>query len=181
MATFVLEDPTGRIDAIVFPRTFQQYGHVFDEDKLVVMGGKLDHRRGDLQFSCEEAKSVSLESMIENAKEAGFFDPNERVTRQAKKLELEVRNQKSEEENVADQIEDIDLDDDEDEECVEPYVIEVDDESKLSKIKKLLTENKGDGRVVEVHLKSDEGIKRIKVPFEVNVTEGVEKKIASCN
>lgn len=52
MATFNLEDPSGRIGCIIFPRAFQKYHHIFAEDELVSMSVKLDHRRVELQYSC---------------------------------------------------------------------------------------------------------------------------------
>ncbi len=183
MASFVLEDPSGKIDTIVFPRTFSKYGHVFDEDVLVVMSGKLDHRRGDLQFSCEEAKVVSLERMIENAKNSGDFDPKEKVSRQSKKLEFEEISKPKKNEKIegADQIEDIDLDDDEDgiAATTSPYIVEVLESKKdiLPKIKEALTANKGD-RAAEIHIKGKGSIKKVKVPFGVNVTDELIKQIA---
>lgn len=181
MATFVLEDPTGRIDCIVFPKAFQKLHHIFDEDELVSMAGKLDHRRGELQFACDEAKKVSLDSMISNAKESGFFDPEEKVSRQVKKIEIEsqvpsTQSQVSEESGSEEsiEIEDIDLDDDD-----ENYVIEMEDSKlpNLPKLKELLTAHKGDGVGVEIHIKNGAGIKRVKVPFEVEVNDKLKKKV----
>ena len=181
MASFMLEDPSGKIDAIIFPRAFSKYGHVFAEDVLVVMSGKLDQRRGDLQFSCDEAKAVSLERMIENAKSSGDFDPNEKVSRQSRKLELEIASQPTLEEDIdvsTDIIEDIDLDT-EAPQNEAPYIINVSqsDSDVLAKIKEVLLANKGD-RPTEIHIKSKKEIKKVKVPFGVNVTEDLQRRIA---
>ena len=79
MASFVIEDPTGKLDVIVFPKAYQKYGHVFKEDEVIVMGGKLDNKRGQVQFICDDAKAVSLENMIKKAKEDGVYDPKDKV------------------------------------------------------------------------------------------------------
>ena len=73
-----LEDPTGRIEFVVFPKVFAQFQHLFEEDNIIIMEGRLDHRRDTLQFSCQSAKSVSLESMVQNAREAGIYDEKEK-------------------------------------------------------------------------------------------------------
>jgi len=44
MATFVLEDLSGVLDVMVFPRTMTDYGHVLDDDAIVVVKGRLDLR-----------------------------------------------------------------------------------------------------------------------------------------
>ena len=36
MATFSVEDPTGKINAIIFPKNFLQYGHLINEDDIIV-------------------------------------------------------------------------------------------------------------------------------------------------
>ncbi len=175
MAIFTLEDPSGKIDVVVFPRPFQKYGHVFVEDSLVVMSGKIDHRRGELQFSCEEAKSVSLERMIENAKQQGSFDPNERVSRQSKKIEIEVVEKDDEEEekpkkSPKPKVKPEDL---------PPYIITVaeDKMSAMPELKKLLMAHKGN-RITEIHLMNDDEVKRVKVPFGVAVDQALRDAVS---
>ncbi|EKD48172.1 MAG: hypothetical protein ACD_65C00086G0002 [uncultured bacterium] len=112
--------------------------------------------------------------MIGNAKESGFFDPKEKVSRHAKKLELERIETKKEEGEIIEpleEIEDIALDDE-----PEIYKIEVDAKhvGNLPKLKEILTKAKGPGVKVEIHV----GGKRIKVPFEVAIDKKVEKEIA---
>ena len=43
MATFVLEDLEAAIEVMVFPRTMAEYGHLLDDDAIVVRQGP--HRR----------------------------------------------------------------------------------------------------------------------------------------
>lgn len=85
-----LEDPTGRIEIVVFPKTFLQYQPYFIEGQILITEGRLDNRGGNLQLSCNNAKSISLDSMIENAKEAGLFDEKEKMIRKVKVLEVDA-------------------------------------------------------------------------------------------
>ena len=44
MGSFVLEDLTGVLEVMVFPRTMTEYGHVLENDAIVVVKGRLDLR-----------------------------------------------------------------------------------------------------------------------------------------
>ena len=44
MATFVLEDLAGVLDVMVFPRTMTEFGHVLEDDAIVVVKGRVDLR-----------------------------------------------------------------------------------------------------------------------------------------
>jgi DNA polymerase-3 subunit alpha len=44
MATFVLEDLAAALEVMVFPKTMQQYGHLLEDDAIVVVKGRLDAR-----------------------------------------------------------------------------------------------------------------------------------------
>ncbi|MFA6529202.1 MAG: OB-fold nucleic acid binding domain-containing protein, partial [Candidatus Gracilibacteria bacterium] len=178
MASFILEDPVGRVDCIIFPKQFQKYGHVFEEDALVVMGGRIDNKRGDIQFACDEAKVVSLDKMISNAKSDGLFDPEEKAARIVKKLSMEQFGGSDKEAVVPEEvIEDVVVEDYE-EASGSPFVIEV-DQSKvgvLPRIKEILMANSGGDKMVEIRI-GGEGGKKVKVPFMVKLSPEVMKEI----
>jgi len=44
MATFVLEDLGAALEVMVFPKTMAQYGHLLEDDAIVVVKGRLDVR-----------------------------------------------------------------------------------------------------------------------------------------
>ncbi len=44
MAVLVLEDLTDGVETMVFPRTFADYGHLLEDDKIVVVRGRVDKR-----------------------------------------------------------------------------------------------------------------------------------------
>jgi DNA polymerase-3 subunit alpha len=44
MGSFVLEDLAGVVEVMVFPRTMTDFGHVLDDDAIVVVKGRVDLR-----------------------------------------------------------------------------------------------------------------------------------------
>ncbi|MDZ7677148.1 MAG: DNA polymerase III subunit alpha [Acidimicrobiales bacterium] len=44
MAVFTLEDLQGSAEVMVFPKTMQAYGHLLDNDRVVCVKGRVDHR-----------------------------------------------------------------------------------------------------------------------------------------
>ncbi|MDH3680455.1 MAG: DNA polymerase III subunit alpha [Acidimicrobiia bacterium] len=44
MAVFVLEDLTHSAETMVFPRSFADYGHLLEDDRIVIVRGRLDKR-----------------------------------------------------------------------------------------------------------------------------------------
>ncbi|MBD3330615.1 DNA polymerase III subunit alpha [Candidatus Peregrinibacteria bacterium] len=77
MATFMLEDPTARISAIMFPRDFAKFGNQLENDSVVSIEGKLNHRRDEYQIAVNAVRILSLDVMIANAKERNVYNPKE--------------------------------------------------------------------------------------------------------
>ncbi len=78
MGILALEDPTGKMEVTLFPRTFTDIAPMLElSDIVLVIKGTLDFRAGQLQLRADSAKKASLPTMIEKAKEAGFFDEEE--------------------------------------------------------------------------------------------------------
>ncbi len=44
MAVLVLEDLTDSLETMVFPRTFADYGHLLEDDRIVIVRGRVDRR-----------------------------------------------------------------------------------------------------------------------------------------
>lgn len=44
MAVFVLEDLTHSVETMVFPRNFADYGHLLEDDRIVIVRGRVDNR-----------------------------------------------------------------------------------------------------------------------------------------
>lgn len=200
MAYMTLEDPTGRIEVTVFPKTFLQFRAFFEADSVVVVSGKLEHRRGELQLICQGIQGVSLEAMIAKAKESKLYDPKERITVHAvvSLLEEDVPEESSDAEAS------LLLEADTEEEVHEsspvsasrpvssrpsspppaeeaPFVILLDGThptpSALQALKQLLLDHPGK-QAVEIHIPHAGLVKRIKVPFGVRVTPTLKTRIA---
>ncbi|OIO54354.1 DNA polymerase III subunit alpha [Candidatus Peregrinibacteria bacterium CG1_02_54_53] len=78
MAVILLEDPTGKIEATLFPRIYAEFAALLEQpDSVLVVGGTLDMRAGQLQIRADALKRAALSTMIMHAKEAGFFDEEE--------------------------------------------------------------------------------------------------------
>ena len=78
MAIVFLEDPTGKIEITLFPRVYAECAQWLEEpDVVLVSGGTLDIRGGQLQLRASAVKRASLSTMINRAKEEGFFDEEE--------------------------------------------------------------------------------------------------------
>jgi DNA polymerase III alpha subunit len=78
MAIVFLEDPTGKIEITLFPRTYAQCAEYLEKpDIVIIVGGTLDNRSGQLQLRADAIKKASLTRMIDRAKDEGFFDEAE--------------------------------------------------------------------------------------------------------
>jgi len=164
MAAFIIEGPTGKLPVIVFPKAYKESGHLIQEDGVVIMTGKIDDKRGQIQFVCDSAKALTLTTMIENAKQENLYQPYEKMEFVIPNLEKE----ESEEEKAENEI------------AEKAFIINLPenaDQSVLSNIKNLLLENKGNASC-EIHISAAGSIKRIKVPFGINETEKLKTDLA---
>jgi DNA polymerase-3 subunit alpha len=170
MAYLTMEDSTARIDVTVFPRTFQQFRGQFSESSVVVITARVELRRDSLQLICQGVQSVSLESMIRKAKEAGHYRPERRVHIQQVEIEDETPEEVASPRKSAAPLP-----------SSGPVVIRV-DESKatvenLQKLKQVLLSHRGDQKV-EIHIPQRGVLKRIKVPFGIKVSTDLQDLIA---
>lgn len=60
MAFIKLEDETGTIDIVIFPRTFAQFKSVLNEDAVVILEGKLDSREEETAVLAEVITDLAL-------------------------------------------------------------------------------------------------------------------------
>ncbi len=78
MAILMLEDPTGKMEVTLFPRTYAENAAMIETpDTVLVVGGTVDLRMGQLQMRAETIKRSSLSGMVQRAKEDGTFDEEE--------------------------------------------------------------------------------------------------------
>lgn len=176
MAYASLEDPTGRIEIVIFPKVFTQFQQILKDDHLFIMEGRLDLRREVFQFSVNSVTPVSLDSMIKNAQAVGLFDPNEKIVRKQKVMDPVVHSDPLDEElgPPPPQQENADWQEN-------PFIIELPpsvDLSVMEIIKQLLTENQGERRV-EIHLRVGAALKKMKLPLGITVSEDLQNRLAS--
>jgi len=67
MAYATLEDLTGSVDIVLFPRTFEQTRLLFEPDKVVVVQGKVDARAGSTRATGAAPADLELEGEVETA------------------------------------------------------------------------------------------------------------------
>jgi len=170
MAIFVVEDPSAKINVVMFPRVFEKYQDHLQEDEVIAFSGKLDYRQSAYQISVEQAKKLSINSMILNAKEKDTYDENEKFDMAVNFVDDLIENKL--EENSDDdsnskyfKVENSEL------ELIIPAKIS---RENMQKLNKLLQSSKGD-MVVKVHLKSSN--KTIKLPFKINFSDELSSKI----
>lgn len=89
MAYAELEDLTSKIGLVIFPKVYEEFKFKIKEDQILLVDGKLEYRRGYLQFTVFDLKAVSLDTMIKNATEAGLYDPKEKVMRRHPNINFE--------------------------------------------------------------------------------------------
>ena len=53
-----LEDLTGRIEVIVFPKTLQQTASLWQEEKIVFVSGRVESKEEKLQILCDGIKVI---------------------------------------------------------------------------------------------------------------------------
>ncbi len=155
-----IEDPTARIPFVLFPRAYEEFGKVVEPDQVVTIQGKLSKRGDDLQIIVEKLKVLSLDRMIQRAKEIGEFDENERILGVLTHRSIHEKHKESENGKG-------------------PFIIEMNEEchpETVHQIKALLEANKGD-MPVEIHMLQADKLKRIKVPFGIKVSREFKEKL----
>ena len=60
MAFIKFMDLTDSIESVVFPKTLNDYGHLLEENKCVIIRGRLSHRNDEPNIICEEIREIKL-------------------------------------------------------------------------------------------------------------------------
>ena len=178
LSSFVLEDPTGKIHGVIFSNVLKALNQPLGDDMLLFLSGKFDYRRDQFQLVVDTVKILSLETMIENAKESNLYEPNTHdhysskfiddiladyvAEMKAKENEsndvLPFNKAKSENEIITIEI---------------PVNTSVD---VLKNISQLLKNNPGNSEV-QLFLKDSD--KTLKLPFKINYSDDLKLNLAS--
>lgn len=158
MAYAGIEDLTGRMEIVLFPKVLPQFQDLLVEGQIVALEGRLDRRADAFQCMVQTMKEISLDSMVENAKKEGLFDEKEKYVRVIHHVEEEDFVPKEE----------------------GPFIIELSekmDDASMEYLKRLLTANRGI-RKVEIHIRDGETKKTVALPFGIDLTSELKLKIA---
>ncbi len=158
MAMGEIEDPTARVNFVVFPQAYDKIGALLDADKVYSVEGKLDMRGEDFQVIVDSLKPLSLDNILNSAQENGLFDADEHIVGVPP-----LRSEEKEEVEEMPGVEGAEV-------VAGPYIIKLEegmDVGVLQKLKPLLEAHKGD-TTVEIHIPSGQTLKRVKVPFGVD-------------
>jgi DNA polymerase-3 subunit alpha len=58
MAFGQLEDDSGQIEFVIFPRTFEQYGKLMEQDSVIITKAKVDVREGEAMLMIDKVKTT---------------------------------------------------------------------------------------------------------------------------
>lgn len=64
MAIVVLEDLTGSVEGVVFPRSYERIGHHIQPDARLMVWGKCDRRDDQVQFIVDDAEPIESVRMV---------------------------------------------------------------------------------------------------------------------
>jgi DNA polymerase-3 subunit alpha len=59
MLFVTLEDDRAKLEALVFPKTLERTATLWQEDKPVLITGRLDDKDGNLKILCEEVAEIN--------------------------------------------------------------------------------------------------------------------------
>lgn len=175
IATFFIEDPTGKISAVIFPKGFALIGAQLVEDGIFLFDGKLDYRRGQYQFICDTGKSISLDSVISNAMEAGLFKADDKAGIAVRMIDDILGDEFDESEGVGDAA----VATQEESLVPESWLINVPkgaDASALGRLKEMLIASSGDS---SVELYFEESGKKLLLPLKVKLTDELKKAVSA--
>ncbi|MFA6917571.1 MAG: DNA polymerase III subunit alpha [Candidatus Gracilibacteria bacterium] len=175
MATFIIEDPSAKVNVIMFPKVFSQYGSLLQEDVVIGLTGKLDHRRGIYQIMCDNVKLLSLDTMMKNAKDEQFFDGGDKSDIIIRLLD-DILAEKKEVSAVVEDVSSNNVEDFPLEES-KSFIIKIPkatDPEIMKNLKNLLMRHKGE---TPVELQLTQTNKKLKLPFGIELSEELQKRI----
>lgn len=77
MAIVTIEDLTGKVEAVLFPKSYAGFQIFLEEDSFMFLTGKAEKRNGEWQIVVDSLTSKELEKVRNEAEKEGFLDENE--------------------------------------------------------------------------------------------------------
>ncbi len=90
MAMLQIEDTFGKVDCVMFPKTYKRSFELLQEDNLIFIDGILERRMGEMQIIINKAEAVTLEKLKEMAKKEGLWTEGEKIERATRHEEEEI-------------------------------------------------------------------------------------------
>lgn len=163
MMTMTLEDPSGAIEVMLFPYAYEKCNENIVDDKFIIVEGKFEVRR-NAQIIAEAVTNSSINIMVENAKEAGLYNPDEKFI---SFVQENLDTEDIEESNANNS-------------TTNPIIIKIPfgvPKVKLAELKDLLENSKG-STVVELHMfDADENVKKIRLANKIAFDSTFEAKL----
>jgi DNA polymerase III alpha subunit len=89
MAIVQLEDTTGKIDAVAFPKSYKKVFDKLVEENILLVEGTLDERGGQKQVLINDAEGLTIEELVERAKKEKLWNPDEKIVRSSSRHQEE--------------------------------------------------------------------------------------------
>lgn len=147
MAYIEIEDPTGRINVTVWPNVYAANSHLVEVNKLLSIGGRFQVRRDSVEMLANEMRALSVEAIMESAKEKGVLG--------------------------------VDIDGGSKKNLYKVELPEHVDRNKLKQLKDVLEKFKGGDTNVVIQIPYKDSLKKIELPFKVNVTDDLKSSVDS--
>jgi DNA polymerase-3 subunit alpha len=63
MAILILQDRVGKIDCVIYSDAYQKFSHLLQQDNIVIVVGRIDRSRGELQLKVDSVTSLQDASL----------------------------------------------------------------------------------------------------------------------
>ncbi len=131
MAFVILEDLTGTVEMVLFPRPYKEYFSILEKDKVFKAVGTVNERNGEPKFSLESVTTIS-KGELESAMKNKSMNKHENKKDNSKKSSLYIKLDDSNDESVLKNLKKIIDENDGDSEVI--LVIGVDDKRQVIKL-----------------------------------------------
>ena len=142
MAIGQIEDISGSLDFVLFPKSYAKIGEKIDPEGFLKIEGKMDRREGEWQMMVDKAESFELDEIREDAKAKGLLNEDESAF---EGVEIEVEDEISPQSSAGVEMEDPEIsgldDASTDSVSVDTWTIEIPDNAspdQIGELKKFL-------------------------------------------
>jgi DNA polymerase-3 subunit alpha len=151
-----VEDLSGSTELLVFPKILKEMGDIWKVGKIILAGGRVSDKDGEMKLICDEVKEITKENIKE-------------ITGRLCSISSQISGQKEDSVSV-----------DEGKKEIKGEMIFIRltsfDQEKVQRLKSVFFEHKGDCRVFLL-VKSSDGYKKIETDYSVLLSEECSRAI----